>query len=171
MDSSEKIKAAFRLSARRVKLNFEQAQSMDLPDPVKISQGFDDWEKAVGCWIDDPKLPQKQRVEKLILWGRTALQKGDEPELKSLIYDIGRYSESYHTAIGLLRDEKRQAGTQKERRPKVSAWINKQLMRKPDSKSPELWNLAPEWITDDIGYDRFSKRVTEERKKILSGRK
>lgn len=171
MDNEDKIKTAFRLSARRVKLNFELAQSMDLPDPVKISQDFDNWEKAVESWNDDTKLPQKQRVQKLIRWGRIALQQGDELELKSLIYDIGRYSESYHTAIGLLRDEKRQAGTKKERRPKINSWINKQLTRKPDSKSPELWSLAPDWITDDIGYDRFSKRVTEERKKILPGRK
>ena len=68
------------------------------------------------------------------------------------------------------RDEKRQDGTKKERRPEISEWIKKMLHRDPAASSPALWKDAPDWITDQIGYDRFSKRVTGARKE-LSGRK
>lgn len=68
------------------------------------------------------------------------------------------------------RDDRRQEGTRKERRPEITQWIEAQLSRRPDAKSPELWRIAPEWLTDQIGEDRFSKRVTAARKS-LSGRK
>ncbi len=68
------------------------------------------------------------------------------------------------------RDKKRQDGTTKERRPEINEWIKKMLRRAPGAKSPALWEGAPDWITDQIGYDRFSKRVTEVRKE-LNGRK
>lgn len=66
------------------------------------------------------------------------------------------------------RDAKRQAGTRKPRRPKIDAWIEAQLTRDPDAKAPTLWGRAPEWIQDDIGPDRFAKRVTKCRKKVAS---
>jgi len=68
------------------------------------------------------------------------------------------------------RDQKRQDGTKKERRPDISDWIIRRLGRDPAAKSPALWAEAPEWITDQIGYERFSKRVTGARKE-LNGRK
>lgn len=77
---------------------------------------------------------------------------------------------SAERGIGADRDQRRQIGTRKERRPEITQWITKQLTRRPDVKSPELWTDAPGWITDDIGYDAFSKRVTKGRKK-LDGRK
>lgn len=61
-----------------------------------------------------------------------------------------------------------QKGRRKERRPHITEWISKRLNRKPDAKSPELWADAPEWLTDEIGYDRFSKRVTKARKELKS---
>lgn len=70
-----------------------------------------------------------------------------------------------------LRDEKRQAGTRKERRPKVTAWIERRLSRDPSAKCPHLWDEAPAWITDDIGIHRFTKRVTDVRKRLGIGRK
>lgn len=62
------------------------------------------------------------------------------------------------------RDAKRQAGTRKPRRPKVDAWIDKQLNRDPGAKSPALWTAAPGWLKDQIQSDRFAKRVTKARK-------
>lgn len=62
------------------------------------------------------------------------------------------------------RDAARQAGTRKERRPEISRWIEDRLRRNPEAKAPELWAAAPDWITDTIGRDRFSKRVTKARK-------
>lgn len=62
------------------------------------------------------------------------------------------------------RDEARQQGTKKERRPEITKWITAQLQAAPDAKSPDLWKAAPEWLTEQISYDRFSKRVTAARK-------
>lgn len=64
----------------------------------------------------------------------------------------------------VIRDGKRQAGTRKERRPDISDWIDKQLTRNPDAKSPDLWSSAPEWITEQIGDRSFASRVTKRRK-------
>lgn len=62
------------------------------------------------------------------------------------------------------RDAKRQAGTHMERRPDVTRWIDGQLIADAFAKSPDLWARAPEWLTEQIGFDRFRKRVTERRK-------
>lgn len=67
---------------------------------------------------------------------------------------------------GGTRDKKRQAGTRKERRPRITKWIKKQLMADPSAKSPALWNAAPEWLTDAIGERRFATRVTDCRKEM-----
>lgn len=71
----------------------------------------------------------------------------------------------------IIRDMKRQAGTKKERRPKITQWIEAQLKRDPDAKSPDLWSKAPEDVRDCIGYDRFCKRVTQAREKVGVGNK
>ena len=72
-------------------------------------------------------------------------------------------------AAGMIsRDGARQKGTRKPRRPQINEWIAKKLKANPAAKSPELWSGAPGWITDDIGFERFSKRVTEVRKTVAS---
>lgn len=68
------------------------------------------------------------------------------------------------------RDAQRQEGTKKPKRPEVNDWIEKKLKADNGMKSPELWGMAPDWITDQIGIDRFKKRVTAVRKE-LKGRK
>jgi hypothetical protein len=62
------------------------------------------------------------------------------------------------------RDKKRQAGTRKEKRPDITEWIDKQITLNPKAKSPELWYIAPDWLTDQIGERRFAARVTARRK-------
>lgn len=77
------------------------------------------------------------------------------------------------------RDEKRQAGTKKPRKPKLTEWIESKLSRKPDATTKELWANAPDWVTNpdhgekdtSIGEHRFGKRVTAARKKLGIGRK
>lgn len=66
----------------------------------------------------------------------------------------------------IIRDMERQKGTRKERRPEINEWIERQLGRQPDAKSPELWEHAPEFITDQISLHRFAKRVTAVRKHL-----
>lgn len=71
-------------------------------------------------------------------------------------------------ASSVERDKRRQAGTSKERRPEITEWLDEQLRRTPEAKSPELWRRAPDWITDQIGERRFAERVTRARKKRAS---
>lgn len=63
------------------------------------------------------------------------------------------------------RDDARQAGTHKERRPEINEWIAKQLKRDPDAKAPALYERAPGEITEQITtLGAFGKRVTKVRK-------
>jgi hypothetical protein len=66
------------------------------------------------------------------------------------------------------RDAKRQKGVKLPRRPDIDHWIETQLSRLPDAKPSHLWQMAPETITDQIGYERFRMRVAKSKK---SGRK
>jgi hypothetical protein len=52
----------------------------------------------------------------------------------------------------------------KPRRQDINDWISRQLRRNPDAKSPALWAEAPDWLTDQIQFGRFEKRVTAVRK-------
>jgi hypothetical protein len=70
-----------------------------------------------------------------------------------------------------LRDFRRQQGTHKERRPEITRWIRDQIKRQPDLNRERLWQSAPDWITDDIGQDRFFKRVSDQRKQLGIGRR
>jgi hypothetical protein len=61
------------------------------------------------------------------------------------------------------RDAKRQAGTRKPRRPDLDEWIAGALKRAPAATRDELWQRAPQWVRDEIGIDRFKKRVSAAR--------
>lgn len=67
-------------------------------------------------------------------------------------------------APSVIRDNSRQAGTRKERRPDITRWIDDQLRRDPRAKSPRLWSIAPQWLTDQIEQRSFARRVTARRK-------
>lgn len=86
--------------------------------------------------------------------------------LMNLIASAERDALYLDAAPRVERDNKRQDGTKKERRPKINEWIRNQLRSNPDAKSPNLWSDAPDWITDQIGYNRFTKRVTGCRKEL-----
>lgn len=64
------------------------------------------------------------------------------------------------------RLEKRIEGTRKPRRQDVNDWIAKAIKKYPAKSRPELWDIAPDWITDQIGQGRFEKRVSQVRKQI-----
>lgn len=69
------------------------------------------------------------------------------------------------------RDIRRQAGTKKERRADITSWIRNQLEKRPKATRDMYWDNAPYWIKDQIGKDRFLKRVSTERKKLGMSRK
>ncbi len=72
--------------------------------------------------------------------------------------------------LPIIRDEIRQMGTRKPRLPEVDTWLDQQLKRNPDAKSPTLW---PKFIgyydsinsDPPIGIDRFKKRLTNAKKR------
>ena len=68
------------------------------------------------------------------------------------------------------RDASRQRTVKKPRRPRVDDWIDRQLQRRPDVKAPELYALAPDWLTSDVGLGRFRRRLTAGRKRLKSRR-
>jgi hypothetical protein len=61
------------------------------------------------------------------------------------------------------RDQLRQNGTTKERRPEINEWIRQEIAKRPDATRDELWDAAPHRITDAIGPDRFKTRVSNVR--------
>lgn len=96
--------------------------------------------------------------------------------LRALLSGVrNREPEALAEAVSLLsdqanivpaqRDKQRQRGTRKPRRPEIDEWFDEQLDRRPGVKSPQLWAEAPDWITDQIEFDRFKKRLTEARKR------
>lgn len=88
-----------------------------------------------------------------------AMANSDHPELRTR----GR-QRLLEVAKRAVRDSARQAGTRKSPRPEINEWIAKQLKYEPSAKAPELWGRAPGWLTDQIGPERFRKRVTDVRK-------
>lgn len=71
----------------------------------------------------------------------------------------------------VIRDNARQSGTRKPRNPELQAWIDREAKRTPDATAAELWDRAPDWVTDQIGIDRFRKRLSAARKTLGMGRK
>lgn len=67
-------------------------------------------------------------------------------------------------AKAMRRDEHLREALRGPRRPEIDAWIGKQLSADPSLKSPQLWERAPQSIKDQIGTDRFKKRVTKMRR-------
>ena len=110
---------------------------------------------ATLCWFSGTSRFGRAEVDELATLLRSvALQ------ITQYIGDVHRDDAIAH----VLRDKRRQEGTHKPRRPEINQWIARQLERDPASKTPGLWSLAPEFITDSIGFDRFKKRVTQARK-------
>jgi hypothetical protein len=89
----------------------------------------------------------------------------DIPELMSAIAEAETAAMHLTVSPIVMRDISRQAGTKKERRPEITDWIIEKLSKNPGAKCPDLWSTAPDWITEQIGPDRFKKRVAAARKK------
>lgn len=56
------------------------------------------------------------------------------------------------------------------RNPGLQQWIEKQVQRLPDATAKEIYCGAPAWVTDDVGEDRFIKRVTQARKALVASK-
>jgi hypothetical protein len=65
------------------------------------------------------------------------------------------------------RDFNLQMSKRKAKRPELDKWIDQQFSADPTLKSPELWSRLPQRFKDNIGEDRFSKRVTAGRKRRM----
>ncbi|HEY8682042.1 MAG TPA: hypothetical protein VIM06_02650 [Rhodanobacter sp.] len=123
---------------------------------------FDVWLDSIGlCGAREELMIRRQ-------WAREALHANNEESVRRHLEWLHlRRRGIEHEGVLLplaQRDEKRQAGTKKPRRPDIDQWIARQLELNPAARSPTLWNAAPDWITDYLGVDRFAKRVTAARR-------
>lgn len=123
---------------------------------------FDLWLASIGeCGAQRELRERRQLAEDALRENKQDVMRGH----LEWMYLRRRYIERETVLLPLAqRDKKRQEGTRKPRRPDVDSWIARQLEMNPATKSPALWNAAPEWITDQLGKDRFAKRVTAARK-------
>jgi len=62
-------------------------------------------------------------------------------------------------------------GRKLPKRREVQKWIDAEVAKKTAETAKKLWSRAPDWLTDQIGFDRFQKRFTQARKKAGNGRK
>ncbi len=128
----------------------------DLPD-------FDRWLSDLKTCPSKSDLIERRARAVEAMWAGdhdSARERFEYLELRRRMLEI-----AYIAAPIARRDAKRQAGVHKERRPRITAWISQQLDHDPTAKSPALWATAPQWLTEQIGLDRFAKRVTGVRKK------
>lgn len=123
---------------------------------------FDVWARSLPeCGL------KREMLERRALGHKSLASNNMDAAFRHLEWMLSRKREDTREQFLLplaQRDKKRQDGTRKERRPDITEWIEKKLNGNPAAKSPDLWASAPEWITDQIGYERFSKRVTNVRK-------
>jgi hypothetical protein len=54
----------------------------------------------------------------------------------------------------------------KPRRQEINDWILDTSTSQPQLTRDQLWEIAPDWITDQIGIHSFRKRTSEVRKRI-----
>lgn len=132
-------------------------------------RGFD-WDEHVKFVDDLGDCGAAGELREYLAAVEAAVEDQDDKALELNIRLLRVRRRDIETEPEILRDRRRQNGTRKPRRPELQQWIDEQVKRKPAAKSPALWKTAPEWITEQVGFDRFSKRVTTARKK-LQGRK
>ncbi len=125
---------------------------------------FDAWLSAL------PSCPMKvELLRRRTLAAEIVAEPGEYDRnvlLRHLEFMDGRWREHAREQVLLplaRRDDRRQAGTKKPRRPDIDNWISTAITNRPDATRDELWNDAPQWIKDDIGKDRFKKRVSAQR--------
>jgi hypothetical protein len=120
----------------------------------------------------EPRIAKLRGIPELasrVAWlDRHLASVGEDRALHERLRDAEAIAYKLAAQPALVRDRKRQAGTKKPRRPDIDEWIDRALKRDPDAKSPALWAIAPDSITDQIGEDRFKKRVSSARKRVAS---
>ena len=120
----------------------------------------------------------KATIDRLVTQRRYALMEymrgfHDEAmiEARVLIVEANGIQNALAVAPRLSRDNARQNGTRKKRRPEINEWIAKQLKRTPDVSNKDLRELAidsgEQWEVP--GEDAFYRRIAKVRKNISIG--
>jgi len=124
---------------------------------------------------DPQALDAAARVEKLAALALQEVHRGDAEAAawaSLAAMDAAWLVDTQQSTVPrLVRDNARQDGTRKERRPDLQSWIDDEVKKGTGESAGQLWTRAPEWVTDQIGFDRFTKRVTQGRKKAEPSRK
>lgn len=63
------------------------------------------------------------------------------------------------------------AGRRKPKRQELQEWVNREVAKATGETAEQLWARTPDWITEQIGLDRFRKRFTRARNAAGVGRK
>ena len=170
---SKGIKAGAATAAKRNAGEFDgllgslkQSQSLLLSDLIA------DIRDVVLDWCQDEKLARVLLVEREPASGYRNVQ-SVPPDVELALRLLGAVASAMRCtpekAAKLFlgsRDAARQSGTRLPRRPEVSAWITRAIRKNPSVKSPDLWAVAPDWITEQISIGRFAKRVTKARQSL-----
>lgn len=136
-------------------------------------QGFDEWlNRMEPCGAKD-ELSERRR------WAWEAVRPGPgninhDALLRHLEWMLLRWKyirrEEYILPLarsGKLIDDARK----KPKRAELQQWIDKQVSNRTGETAKQIWERAPQKFRDDIGFERFTKRVTAARKKAGIGRK
>lgn len=131
--------------------------------------------KIFEAW-DHPRVPDedvhdaKRAFQRSYLLFVQSVESGDA-SLRELSMMEGALafarSDKLHTKLVLAKEVARDRARQKGPRKKndeLQAAVNKLVTRFPDFSATELWGKASSLITDQVGVDRFRKRVTESRR-------
>lgn len=127
-------------------------------------QGFDRWHAA----LDD--CGAKLELAERRAWAKAEIKPGAinrEALLRHLEWMLLRwkYIKREEYILPLARAGKAiDTGRKKPKRPVVQAWIEAEVRKNTGETAEQLFNRAPEWLTDQLALDRFRKRYTTARK-------
>ena len=86
-------------------------------------------------------------------------------QVAQIVNDKQGMADAFLGPLG-VQEAKRRDASKRPRRPHIDEFIRKRLTLDPTAKGTDLWDQVPSSISDDIGRDRFLKRVSKVRKEI-----
>ena len=115
--------------------------------------------------IDETEKAELTELEEMIDAALKLEAAGDYKALAGEMIFIGYHWGFFEVADGWHTNLARNFGTMKPRKPDITEWIAKTILTHPNLTRPELYDLAPDWITDQLTLEPFKKRVSRVRKK------
>ena len=161
------------MSARKLKKPAPASAGADVADEVFCTmaalegfdiQGFDRWHAALD------ECGAKLELAERRAWAKAEIKPGAinrDALLRHLEWMLLRwkYIKREEYILPLARAGKAiDTGRKKPKRPDVQAWIEAEVGKGTGETAEQLFNRAPEWLSDQIALDRFRKRYAVARK-------